>query len=71
MNSLKKSLLVAAMVVFGGTYMFAQTRELGPEWGENATQEERYQNALKFNFYRDAYNSQRYDDALGYLPDLI
>lgn len=71
MNSLKKSLLVAAMVVFGGTSMFAQTRELGPEWGENATQEERYQNALKFNFYRDAYNSQRYDDALGYLPDLI
>lgn len=71
MNSLKKSLLVAAMFVFGGTSVFAQTRELGPEWGENATQEERYQNALKFNFYRDAYNSQRYDDALGYLPELI
>lgn len=71
MNSLKKSLLVAAMFVFGGTTVFAQTRELGPEWGENATQEERYQNALKFNFYRDAYNSQRYDDALGYLPELI
>ena len=33
MKSLKKSLLVAAMVVFGGTSMFAQTRELGPEWG--------------------------------------
>lgn len=50
---------------------FAQNAELGPQWGENATQEQRHENALKFNFYRDAYNSQRYDDALKYLPGLI
>ncbi len=48
---------------------FAQ--DFGPEWGENASQEERKQNVLNFNFYKDAYDSQRYDDALGYLPDLL
>ena len=69
MKSLRVILFLVAATVLGGD-VFAQ-QLLGPEWGENATQEERRDNALRFNYYRDAYNSQRYDDALGYLPELI
>lgn len=71
MNSLKLKVLLAVSLVFGSVSVFAQNVQLGPEWGENATQEQRFENAKKFNFYRDAYNSQRYDDALGYLPYLL
>lgn len=71
MNSLKiKLVLVATLVMFCGS-AFAQNANLGPEWGENATQEQRHENALRFNYYRDAYNSKRYDDAMKYLPALI
>lgn len=71
MSLLKSKLLLAAALVCGGVSASAQQVTLGPEWGENATQEERYENAKQFNFYRDAYNLQRYDDALTYLPGLI
>ncbi len=50
--------------------MFAQ-QDFGPEWGKNATPEERRQNVLTFNLYKDAYDSHRYDDALNCLPQLI
>ncbi len=63
-----KLIFALAFVLTTGT-AFAQ--EYGPEWGENATQEERKQNVLNYNFYIDAYNTQRYDDALGYLQQLI
>lgn len=69
MKSLKIAFMAALALLAAGAQ--AQTPSLGPQWGENATPEERHENALRFNFYRDAYNSQRYDDALGYLPDLI
>lgn len=63
-----KLIFTSAFVLAAGT-AFAQ--EYGPEWGENATPEERKQNVLNYNYYTDAYNQQRYDDALGYLPQLI
>lgn len=71
MNSLKMKLVLGVVLFMSLGNVFAQNKDLGPEWGENATQEQRHENALRFNFYRDAYNSQRYDDALKYLPDLI
>lgn len=71
MNSLKLKFLLAAVFLITGSSAFAQSGDLGPQWGENATQEQRHENALRFNFYRDAYNSQRYDDALEYLPALL
>ena len=61
MNSLKLKVLLAVSLVFGSVSVLAQNVQLGPEWGENATQEQRFENAKRFNFYRDAYNSQRYD----------
>src|SRR5699024_10911669 len=71
MYSLKLRLFLVAAAVFGGGQVFAQNVQLGPEWGENATQEQRFENATIFNFYRDAYNTQNYDKALTYLPKLI
>ncbi|HIW98361.1 MAG TPA: hypothetical protein H9866_07745 [Candidatus Tidjanibacter gallistercoris] len=71
MNSLKLRLFLVTAAVFGGGQAFAQNVQLGPEWGENATQEQRFENATIFNFYRDAYNTQNYDKALTYLPKLI
>ena len=66
-----KSLLVALAMLIGAQSVMAQQQTFGEEWGENATQEERYQNALKFNFYKDAYDNKKYDVALGYLKDLL
>lgn len=67
-----KLLFAAAAILSGyGVSSAQQTTTLGPEWGENASAEERHENALRFNFYRDAYNTKRYDDALKYLPDLL
>ncbi len=66
-----KTLLFAMMMVFGAQTVMAQQQEFGEEWGANATQEERYQNVLKFNFYKDAYDNKKYDVALGYMRDLL
>lgn len=72
MNSLKFKLLLAAALVMGGGASFAQVIDPGQQWGgANSTPEQRHQNALDFNFYRDAYNTQRYDDALEILPRLL
>ena len=48
MNSLKLKVLLAVSLVFGSVSVFAQNVQLGPEWGENATQEQRFENAKKF-----------------------
>lgn len=71
MNSLKLKLFIVAAAVLGGSQAFAQNVQLGPEWGEDATQEQRFENAKTFNYYRDAYNVQNYDKALSYLPELL
>lgn len=73
MKFVKIKLLLAASAMFAGyaACNAQQVTTLGPEWGENASAEERHDNALRFNFYRDAYNTKRYDDALKYLPDLL
>ena len=71
MNSLKLKLFIGAAAVLGGSQAFAQNVQLGPEWGEDATQEQRFENAKTFNYYRDAYNVQNYDKALSYLPELL
>ena len=71
MNSLKFKLFIVAAAVLGGSQAFAQNVQLGPEWGEDATQEQRFENAKTFNYYRDAYNVQNYDKALSYLPELL
>lgn len=63
-----KLTLVLAFAFSAGN-VFAQ-EEFGPEWGENASGEERRQNVLKFNFYKDAYDNQRYDEALNYYREL-
>ena len=60
MNSLKLKLFIVAAAVLGGSQAFAQNVQLGPEWGEDATQEQRFENAKTFNYYRDAYNVQNY-----------
>lgn len=72
MNSLKFKLLLIATLVLGAGSSFGQVIDPGPQWGgENSTPEERHKNALDFNFYRDAYNTQRYDEALEILPRLL
>lgn len=72
MNSLKFKLLLVATLLFAGGSSFAQVIDPGQQWGgENSTPEERHKNALDFNFYKDAYTMQRYDDALEILPRLL
>lgn len=63
-------LTLALALAFTAGNAFAQ-EEFGPEWGENATAEERRQNVLLFNYYKDAYDNQRYDDAIGYFKELV
>ncbi|MDY3979287.1 MAG: enzyme of heme biosynthesis [Tidjanibacter sp.] len=48
-----------------------QNTTFGPEWGENATPEERMANVQTFNFYNDAYNNKDFDKALKYLDELL
>jgi tetratricopeptide (TPR) repeat protein len=64
-----KLIFTLAFVLTAG--IASAQQEYGPEWGENLTPEERKQNVLNYAFYTDAYNQQRYDDALTYLPQLI
>ena len=71
MKTLRLKLCVVVALLFGGNQAFGQNVQLGPEWGENATQEERFENAKTFNFYKDAYTVQNYDKALSYLPELL
>lgn len=47
------------------------TTTYGPEWGENATAEQREENVYTFNFFTDAYNNKNYDKALEYMYTLI
>lgn len=61
----------AALLMLPGALRAQQPQEFGPQWGENATQEERRQNALVWNYYQDAYNNQNYDLALEYMRTLI
>lgn len=69
-NVLKLIFAVALFAAAGSLH--AQTQQQwGPEWGENATQEQRHQNVLKFNYFKDAYDAKNYDLALSYLPDLL
>ncbi len=63
-----KFILALVMAMSAGR---AAAQEFGPEWGENATADERRQNVLLFNFYQDAYKAGRYDDAIRYYNELI
>lgn len=63
--------MILALAVAGMIASSAQAQEFGPEWGENATAEQRHQNALTFNYYKDAYDNKNYDQALIYLKDLL
>lgn len=47
------------------------TTTYGPEWGENATAEQRQENVYTFNFFTDAFNNKDYDKALEYMYTLI
>lgn len=63
-----KSLLIALAFVFTITGVSAQ-QNLTAEWGDNP--DERQQNALIFNYYKDAYDNKNYDLALQYLDQLL
>ena len=64
----KLMLLTAAVVTTSG--VFAQSSFLDdPKWGDSP--EDRQKNALEYNFLRDTYNNQNYDQAIGYLRGLL
>ncbi len=69
MTKLKLILILAFAGLCASTASAQAT--FGPEWGENATSEQRYQNALTFNYYKDAYDNKNYDQALVYLKELL
>lgn len=66
--SVVKLAFTVVLAAISGT---AVAQNWGPEWGENATQEERQQNVLMFNYYKDAYENKNYDLALDYYRQLL
>ncbi len=71
MKSKGLQLLFFVLLVVSGVNLSAQNQQFGPEWGENATQEQRHQNVMIFNYYKDAYDNNNFALATSYLPQLI
>lgn len=63
-----KLTLVFTVLAIASTGVYAQ-QNFGEKWGP--TPEKQKENVTHFNFYRDAYNNNDYDEALKYLPGLI
>ncbi len=69
MKNVKRILfsLAAALAISGGVY--AQAYLTDEKWGANP--EERQQNVLIFNYYKDAFDMKNYDMAIQYMHQLI
>lgn len=67
-NNLTKLLMVFIGVLFSMS-TYAQSYLEDPKWGANP--EERTANAYLFNFYKDAYNTKNYGDAVSYMHQII
>lgn len=60
---------LSAAVLFAAAGAASAQQEFGPQWGE--TPEQQQHNVMYYNFFRDAYNNNSFDEAASYLPDLL
>lgn len=70
MKTIKTKLLLLIVALTLSSASFGQTSYLDdPKWGENP--DDRKENALTFNFFRDAYNAKDYPLALSYMQNIL
>lgn len=69
---MKRKLLTFALgltAVFSASTVAAQNRNIGPEWGDNDST--RLYNYRNYGFLQEAFNMKLYDEAAGYLQELM
>lgn len=68
---LKMLLAAVAMLVAIGATAQEQIRDFGPQWGKDATPQQRMENVKIYNFYKDAMTARDYEQAVPFLQHLL